>query len=102
MKGAGTLLKLILQFIALPAFRSLLTTLDYLQIVAYTKKDDLAIILGHHEKKGEVESTSYASDFLNSIRALAPEGILDVGEGQITLTFFVDEKAKEEVRKVFA
>jgi len=98
VKGASVLFKMILQFISLPVFKSLLTSLDYLQIVAYTDKDDLAIVLGHQEET----DSSFARDFLNSIRRVAPEGILQVGENQITLTFFVDKKAKEEVRKVFA
>jgi len=101
VKGAGTLFKLIVQLMTLPAFRALLTTLDYLQIVAYTDKDDLAIILGHLEEE-EKEKTSFARDFLNSIRKTAPEGILQVGENSITLTFFIDEKAREEVKKHLA
>jgi len=100
MKDAGTVLKLLLSLITRPSFRSLLETLDYLQIVAYTEKDDLAIIFGHFD--GEKRDSSFACDFLNAIRKISPSGLLQMGENQVTLTFFLDKKAKEEVKKYLA
>jgi len=95
--------KLIWAFLTKPEFKQFVASLDYVQLVSYSDKDDLMIMLGHNpaqEQPQQGEEPKPSLQFLFAVLKMAPEGIMESFEGGTSLSYLVEKEAKEKVKEV--
>jgi len=105
--------KLVWSFLTKPEFKQFASSLDYVQLVSYSDKDDLMIMLGHNpaqeqpqpapeqgEEPKESVEPKLSLQFLLAVRKVAPEGIIESFEGGTSLSYLIEKEAKEKVKEV--
>jgi len=99
--------KLLWSFLTKPEFKQFASSLDYVQLVSYSDKDDLMIMLGHNPAQEQPqpapeqgEEPKLSLQFLLAVRKMAPEGIIESFEGGTSLSYLIEKEAKEKVKEV--